>query len=144
MSTIAQLNAALYNILDLLDGDGKVLATISDFPNPMPPSYPHAYPIWIEDAEDTMDTKDNESATQFIIRTLIPDKDDKVTYDTMIAVADALKAEFRKSTHYTLGGLVTRFHVSPSMKPMRTGEGEQALIVLDMNVTCYALQDTTL
>lgn len=144
MSTIAQKNAALYTILDTLDGGSNPLHSVSDYPNPLPSGYPHSYPIWIENGEDTMDTKDNESATQFVIRTLIPDRNDKTTYDTMIAVADALLAEFRKDDHYTLGGLCMRLWVSPTMKPLRTGEGEEAMIVLDMNVTCYDLQDTHL
>lgn len=138
----AQIDA-LYAILDLLDGSGKPLASIYDWPNPMPESYPCSYPIWIENGEDVMDTKDNESATQFVIRTMIPDRNDETTYDTMIAVADALLAEFRKDDHYTLGGACHRLHVSPTMKPLRTGEGEEPMIVLDMNVTAYALQDTT-
>lgn len=142
-TNIAAQIQGIYNILDLLDGDGNPLASIYDWPNPMPESYPASYPIWIDNGEDSMDTKDNESATQFVIRTLIPDRNDETTYNTMIAVADALLGEFRKKSHYTLSGACHRFHVSPTMKPLRTGEGEETMIILDMNVTCYALQDTT-
>jgi hypothetical protein len=96
----------------------------------------------LDEPEDILDTQDNETATQFIIRTFIRDLNDKTTYDTVLAVAGALKAEFRKDDHYTLGGLCTRLHVS-SIKPLRTSEANEALVVLDMTVTCYCLQDTT-
>lgn len=143
-TTIAQLNAAFKTILDGLTGSGQVLSVCYSWPNPMPASFPAAYPIWTESGEDTLDTKDNESAIQFILRVLIRDTNDQTSYDTAIAVADALFAELRKDDHYTLGGLCTRLHVSPSTKPLRTGEGTEALIVLDMTVTCYCLQDTTI
>lgn len=142
-ATLAQINTALYNILDLLDGGGQPLSAIYDWPNSKPESYPCAYPMYAGSREEIEDTATNLELVDFIVRVIIPDENDETTYDTLLSTKNLVLAEFRKDDHWTLGGLVDDFSVSLSVQPFRTSDAEFPVIYFDVTVTCKVLHNVT-
>jgi hypothetical protein len=143
-ATFTQVNTAIYNILDLLDGDGQPLNKIADFPDLTLNEYPVGYPILKGSDEGTFDTQMNNDAMQFVVRIVMRDNNDRDSYMNMLAVLDQVKPEFRKKSHASLGGIVDKFYLSPKVDIYRAGDASTSLIVSDLLVTAETLSDTTL
>lgn len=144
-STFAQINTAIYDILDLLDGSGGTLNKIYSYPEPKPDGYPCAFPILAGvRSEKIMDTKDNYIAIDFVVRVQVKDENNQTTYNLLLTLLQEVMAEFRKDDHFTLGGKVERLDVSPKVDIRRTGDSETPVLFFDLIVTAYQLVSTDL
>jgi len=143
-ATFAQVNSGIYSILDLLDGSDKPLQTIYDHPpgNLTGGGFPAAFPVVVGAQESILENVSNSIAMNFIVRVLMRDKNTKTSYDAMLSVLDAVLAELRRDDHWTLGGIVEHFRVSPEVRIFRTGEGDTALIGFDIGVTAESVMST--
>lgn len=138
------VNDALYDLLnDNLTGSGKRLATVSDWPNPKPASYPHAYPIPLFSTEVDYDTDNQNKVLNFFIRIEFLDAVERVQHIDALKTADAVEDELRLATHATLSGGVHKFNVSNRGAWGRTGEAPTALIVYDLEVSAEVLKKIT-
>lgn len=135
------INDALVTLLNLLKGDGLRIAVVSNWPNPSPGSYPHAFPLPQRPNEFDYDTQSNNRNVQFILRVEFPEPATQEAHLDMLKTADALDNEVRKRAHITLGGIVHSFKVMPGGGFGRTGEGESEMIVYDVVVSAETLKD---
>ena len=143
-ATFAQINTQLYNILDLLDGDGKPLQVVYDYPESAPSGFPCAFPVCAGARESTEDTQYNMLAVDFKLRFIFLDSNDQDMNDLMLDSLQTILAELRKNDHFTLSNPVERFEVSPNIEAVRTSLAESKVILFDIDTTSYTLQDTTL
>lgn len=137
------VNTALTALLTLLTGTGKRISVVSDWPNPSPASYPHAYPLPTFSTEVDYDTDNQNKVLNFILRVEFPDAIDRTSHLEALKTADALEDEVRLLTHATLSGAVHKFNVSSRGTWGRTGEAPTALIVYDLEVSAEVLKKIT-
>lgn len=134
-------NTALYSLLlNNLTGTGKRITSVSDWPNPKPAGYPHAYPVPLSSTEEDYDTDNQKKIMGFMLRVEYPDTVDRTSHLNMLKTADDLEDEVRKATHATLDGTAHKFNVSSRGTWGRTGEGTTALIVYDLEVSVEVLK----
>ena len=138
------VNQALADLMTTyLTGSNKRISVVSNWPNPEPASYPHAYPLPMFSTEDDYDTDNQKKILNFILRVEFPDAVDQASHLNALKTADALEDEIRKATHATLSGGVHKFNVSSRGTWGRTGEAPTALIVYDLEVSAEVLKKIT-
>lgn len=142
-TTTKDVRDALYAIINAVAA--TVIASKYKYPNPVPESYPAAYPV-IKETRDifAVDTQSDGVAMDFIIRLVFKDNNDEAT-DTLVhdGIA-AVLAELRKKSNCTLGGLVYKFWVSNTMQLYRSQQEQLDVIVCDILCTAESLVDMTL
>lgn len=138
------VNQALADLLTTyLTGSGKRISEVSNWPNPKPEGYPHAYPLPTFSTEEDYDTDNQKKILNFIIRTEFPDSVDQDAHLNSLKTADAIEDELRKATHATLSGGVHKFNVTSRGTWGRTGEAPTTLIVYDLEVSAEVLKKIT-
>ena len=142
-STIEAQNDAIFVILDALKGAGQPLNFAYDWPNPKVEGYPAGYIIYDGSRENNQSTQNNLQINDFIVRIIMTDDNDRTSYYNFLSVVDLVLASYRKDDNCTLGGIVENFLVSPEILPYRTSDGEHPLIICDLNVSTWTLQDIT-
>ena len=143
-ATFADINTAIYTILGTLEGEGQPLATVFAYPEADILGYPCAFPMFNGAKEVIVDNQYNSLAIEFVARFVFKDNNDKESYDLVLDTLQTALAEFRKDDHYTLGGLCYEFDVSPDIEILRSTLAKAPVVLFDLNVTAYLLQDTTL
>lgn len=138
---LAQLTA-LKTILDSID---PLLLPLKFFyQENMPEQFPAGIILVGGTKDQIADSQFDLVTESFVIRVIFPDKSNSQATTKVATLMDAMKAEFRKDDHITLGGVAQHFRVTGTSPPYSSEAFGQIVRVFDIGVEVKRLEDTKL
>lgn len=142
-TTTKQVRDQLYIIISNISS--TIIASKYRYPNPVPESYPTAYPVYKGSREIfAIDTQLDGEAMDFIVRIVMKDDNDENTDTLMHDAMASVKAELRKKANNYLGGLVYKFVVSNTVEVFRSSNEQFDVVVCDILCTAEVFAEMTL
>lgn len=139
MSQFATVSAKLKTILEELEGVGKPLVEVYDWPNPSPDKWPSAFVRALGGSvEERMDSATNFLQMRFQIRIMLRAKNTQANEALRVSILDSVLSKLRSYAD-TLDGTVERFDID-TIEPVDYGNAEQPLIGFDIMVIASKLQ----